>query len=675
MGSFYFLHNVVYSLHADKCSDIVIRNSKGSMQMNIAQDVTVQVRVYLFGRFSVQIRQAGDTWREISAEEWGHCSYARCLLKVLLCSPQRAAERGTLLARIWPNAESDASLCKLLNNAAYHLHVALQDQGNLLKKVGSRGNTGYELADQALIWTDVDACEGLLQKAESLSDDLPLLRETLQEAATYFARGPFLAQEEHVWCYGRRADLARKDYRCRMQLAEVCARLGQFGQAEEMYNALLAENPSAEEVLEQLMRLYHRQGLPHLAWRCYLDARALVEKDEGLPLSPTLEELAQQLRHSSSESLLALPVPAHELVGAQVIGQAGQPSEKQSLDLQRRSFLQNALSLAGASFLTLDPFGTHADLLLRLTHALRKPSHVDAVALDGLEQRLTLYWQYRSQSGNRDLLASVEEYLYKVTSLLESSLLPDVRDRLCLIATHAALLMGTLVYDLGQHAQARRCYKLALDAARQAQNDDLQALVLGWMTFSWTYSDQPQQALIYAQKGRALANKGHDVVLQSWLASIEAEIQALLHNKDACFQALSQAEKMESASLHPNRYALFHTFDDSLFNGYKGACLKRLYDSGDPQSHLLLEQAQRVLRTAIATRPRANNLIDFAWTLAQQKELEEACRYAGASLEFIQRRQSHTSFQRLLALRRDLDPWSELAAVKDLDEHIKLLRL
>lgn len=643
--------------------------------MIIAQDVTVQVRVYLFGRFSVQLRQGGDAWREISPEEWGYCSYARCLLKVLLCSPQRAAERGTLLARIWPNAESDASLCKLLNNATYHLHLALRDQGNLLKKVGSRGNTGYELADQALIWTDVDACEALLQKAEALSDDLPLLRETLQEAATYFARGPFLAQEEHVWCYGRRAELARKDYRCRMQLAEVCTRLGQFGQAEEMYNALLAENPSAEEVLEQLMRLYHRQGLPHLAWRCYLDARALVEKDEELPFSSTLEELAQQLRRPSSASLLALPVPAQEPVGAQAIGQGAQPSERQPQDPQRRSFLQNALSLAGASFLTLDPFGTHADLLLRLTHALRKPSHVDAVALDGLEQRLTLYWQYRSQSGNRDLLTSVEEYLYKVTSLLESSMLPDVRDRLCLIATHAALLMGTLVYDLGQHAQARRCYKLALDAARQAQNDDLQALVLGWMTFSWTYSDQPQQALIYAQKGRALANKGHDVVLQSWLASIEAEIQALLQNKDACFQALSQAEKMESSSLHPNRYALFHTFDDSLFNGYKGACLKRLYDPSDPQSHLLLEQAQRVLRTAIAARPRANNLIDFAWTLAQQKELEEACRYAGASLEFIQRRQSHTSFQRLLALRRDLDPWSELAAVKDLDEHIKLLRL
>src|SRR5581483_3860481 len=120
------------------------------MQMNTTQDITTQVRVYLFGRFSTQIRQADGTWREISSEEWGHCSYARCLLKVLLCSPQRAAERGILLARIWPSAESDASLCKLLNNAVYHLHLALRDQGNLLKKVGSRGNTGYELADQAL---------------------------------------------------------------------------------------------------------------------------------------------------------------------------------------------------------------------------------------------------------------------------------------------------------------------------------------------------------------------------------------------------------------------------------------------------------------------------------------------------------------------------------------------
>lgn len=644
------------------------------MQMNTTHDVTAQVRVYLFGRFSAQVRQADGTWREISSEEWGRCSYARCLLKVLLCSPQRAAERGTLLARIWPNAGSDASQCKLLNNAAYHLHQALQDQGHLLKKIGSRGNSGYELADQTLIWTDVDACEALLQQAESQTDNLPLLRGTLQEAVAYFARGPFLAQEEAFWCYGRRADLARKDYRCRMQLAEICARLGQFGQAEEMYNALLAENPSAEEALEQLMLLYHRQGLPHLAWRCYQDARALVEKDEGLPFSPALEELAQHLRHTSSEPLLALPEPSvHELVGARA--SSHQALEKQPQTPQRRTFLQSALGLAGASLFTLDAHGIHSDLLLRLTHALKKPSHVDAAALEGLEQRVTQYWQYRPQAGNHDLLASVEEYLYKVTSLLESSLLPDTRDRLCLIATHAALLMGTLFYDLGQHAQARNCYKLALDAARQAQNEDLQAIVLGWTSFSWTYSDQPQQALVYAQKGRALANKGHDIVLQSWLAAIEAEIQALLRNKDACFKALSQAEKMESSSLHANHYALFHFFDDSLLNGYKGACFKRLYDPTDPQSRLLLEQARQVLREAIKTRPRANNLIDFAWTLAQQKELEEACRYAGASLEFIQRRQSHTSLQRLLALRRNLDPWSELAVVKDLDERIRLLRL
>ena len=642
--------------------------------MNITQDVTTQVRVYLFGRFSVQVRQADDAWREISSEEWGHCAYARCLLKVLLCSPQRAAERGTLLARIWPNAENDASMYKLLSNAAYHLHQALQDQGQLLKKVGSRGNSGYELADQALIWTDVDACEALLQEAESLPDDLPLLRETLQEAVAYFARGPFLAQEEGFWCYGRRADLARKDYRCRIQLAELFARLGQFGQAEEMYNALLAENPSAEEALEQLMRLYHQQGLPHLAWRCYQDTRALVEKDEGLPFSSALEELAQHLRHTSPEPLLALSEsPAHELVGARAIGH--QVPEKQPPDPQRRSFLQNALSLAGASLLTLDLYGIHSDLLPRLTHALKKPSHVDAVALDGLEQRLTRYWQCRPQAGSHDLLPSVEEYLYKVTSLLESSLLPDTRDRLCLVATHAALLMGTLFYDLSQHVQARNCYKLALNAARQAQNEDLQAVVLGWTSFSWTYSDEPQQALFYAQKGRALANQGYDVVLQSWLAAIEAEVQASLRNKDACFQALAQAEKMESPSLHENRYALFHYFDNSLLNGYKGACLKRLYDPADPQSRLQLEQGRQVLREAIKTRPRANNLIDFAWTLAQQKELEEACKYACASLEFIQRRQSQTSLQRLLALRRDLKPWSELAVVKDLDEHIRRLRL
>lgn len=638
-----------------------------------SHDVTAQVRVYLFGRFCAQVRQADGAWQEISTERWGRCSYARCLLNVLLCSPRRTAERGVLLSRIWPDAESDTSLYRLLNNAAYYLRQALQDQGHLLKKTGSRGASGYELADQMLIWTDVDACEELLEQSESLHNDPLLLQATLQEAATYFARGPFLAQEERFWCYGRRAELTRKDYRCRMQLAEICTHLRQFGAAEAIYNALLAENPSAEEALEQLMRLYHRQGLPHLAWRCYQDTCTLVAREEGLPFSPALAELAERLRHATPSLTPAASVPLRTL--AAPVGQAAPAPGRHLPALARRAFLQNALSVAGASLLTLDTFGVQPDVLLRLTNALKRPSRTDTMVLEGLEQRMIQYWQYRPRAGSRDLLASVEEYLYKITALLESSSLPDTRDRLCVITAHTALLAGTLYYELGLHVQARPYYKLALEAARQAQNDDLQALVLGWTTFSWTYSHQPYHALVYVQKGSALAQQGHDIVLQSWLAAIEAEIQAHLNHQEACLQALARAEAMESSSLHANRYVLFHSFDDTLFNGYQGACFKRLYDPGDPRSHSLLTRAQQALKQALTTQRKANTLIDFSWTLVQHKEIEEACAYASEALELIEQRQSRTSLQRLLAVRYDLRPWARLTAVQDLDARIGSLRV
>lgn len=641
-----------------------------------------RIRVYLFGLFSVQRQEADGAWREIASEEWSGNLYARALLKLLLCSPQRAAERGTLLTRIWPSAENDTSLQKLLTNAAYSLREALQDQGCLLKKVGTRGNSSYELADQTLIWSDVDACEAILRTIDSLPPEAPGLLALLQEAARYFARGPFLAQDEALWCYGRRAELARKAYRCRVQLAEVWTRQGQFGQAEEIYNALLAENPSAEEVLERLMRLYHRQGLPHLAWRCYQDTRTLLEKDGSLPFSSSIEALARQLRHAS---LPATPEPVGAYASASTLSFAEnlleeepvQESRRLNMDQNRRTLLQNAMGFVGTTMLPISSHAAYPQLLERLAHALKKPSSIDSTTLHLLSQRTTNYWRitYDRAMPSGALLSRVAEHLQKLTLLLEGSLSPDTRDRLSSITSRTALLAGALFFELGDYEESRAYYHLAMSAAQETQDSDQQALILGWTTFSWTYADQPREALTYAQGGRAAAKQGDDIFLQSWLAAIEAEIQAHLQERGACLQALSQAEKIEAAPHQDNRYVLYHHFDDSLLNGYRGACFKQLYDATDTQSRHFLQQAQQALLEAVAQRRRSNNLVDLSWTLVQQQEIEEACQRAGEALVFIQQKQSITSFRRLLAVRHDLAPWAETAAVKGLDERMNALRL
>ncbi len=112
-------------------------------------------------------------------------------------------------------------------------------------------------------------------------------------------------------------------------------------------------------------------------------------------------------------------------------------------DTSLRSLSSSPSQLIGATL--IEPFVTFNTLLLeRLSYALARPSSVDETTPGYLETRTQHYWRDRQSAviASCDLLSHVWDHLGKITVLLEGSLLPTIRIRLCALADEAACIEG-----------------------------------------------------------------------------------------------------------------------------------------------------------------------------------------------------------------------------------------
>ena len=343
--------------------------------------------------------------------------------------------------------------------------------------------------------------------------------------------------------------------------------------------------------------------------------------------------------------------------------------------VNRREFGHRVLQIGSGAFLVY-----HAELLERLTRALKNPSTIDERMLRYLERRTEDYWRDRHGAvlASDNLLDYVFEHFHKVTELLEGALLPAVRIRLCCIASGIAQLAGHLLFDMGDFTHARQFHLVAISAAQEGNNQALEAAAWGRISFTWTYSGNAPEALNCIHEARRLATRSANTMVRAYLAAVEAEIQAILGDRESCLQALHAAEEIGDHQ-YPNEELYWLRFDRSRLAGYQGTCFKRLYHRDDAQTHSFLEDAQRALTDALALldpariQRRPALLIDVASTNAQQENVEGACERAIEALSITAQTKSRTVVQRLFTLRSELEPWKETKDVKNLDEQIALL--
>src|SRR5450755_928048 len=641
-------------------------------------------RIWLCGTFRVE-RRLGNGYEPIRTTEWGGSSYPRLLLKALLCCPGRQARRDALLDMLWPDAELEQAV-QNLNTAVTRLRrVLAPSKGEASLLLTDEDSRVYRLAEQSLLWVDVDVALTRLSEAERRGRTSPEALSQLEEAESYLSKGMILQDEEGQWAAGRRATVEQARYRCRLWLAEAYVQQQMPGQAETILNLLLEEDPIDEDVLARLMLLLHRQGMTHQALRRY---HAFIEIAAREELEPTedVRLLAERLRSEKQRSVSdpkhhsidwgeSIEHPSQEMYAiATEIVQPFKEAESQMLRSSRRQLMQQVLSATGMVMVA------PSSLLEQFAQVLARPSTIDEATFRYLETRTAHYWRDRHSAmvASSLLLGYVLEHLQKILTFLEGSFLPSERRRLCALASGTAQLIGHLFFDLSDHRHARKFHEKAIQAAQEANNTALEAAAWGRMSFTWSYSGNVQKALPYIQQARSLAAGKTAQVVQDYLSAIEAEVQAMLHDREASLKALGEAEWINKQPENgEDQYWL--RFDRSRLAGYQGTCFQRFYRPEDPQTSAFLLQAQKNLKEALALlspsmiQRRPALLIDLARTFTQQSEIEEACDHAIQAIIILAQLQSRTGIRRLLTLRRDMNPWLDTSYVKNVDEHLEAL--
>lgn len=104
---------------------------------------------------------ASGAWKPVPKSQWKNNRPARSVFKRLLVQPGRRLTRGAIEDDIWSEAENLDAVAKQVYNAISLI------RGIIGKSRVTCWEATYTLADQSLIWTDLDACSALLKEAEN----------------------------------------------------------------------------------------------------------------------------------------------------------------------------------------------------------------------------------------------------------------------------------------------------------------------------------------------------------------------------------------------------------------------------------------------------------------------------------------------------------------------------
>lgn len=681
------------------------------------------IRVYVFGEFTLErLMSATDEagaaprYERVSTDVWGGRGPAQSLLKCLLCHHRRRALKDELVEALWPEPEDEErdrhlkSVERACDAAASVLRNVLRITGgeSLLTTISSSEGTTYKLPDQSRMWTDADAFEALVDRALRATDAQEAL--PVWEAAYRLAqRGEFLEDDRYRdWAVARRERLRGKIGECVYALADLYAAQQRSDLARDLLWDAVTASPTDEDALYRLLLLLEQQGRYQAARQVYRRAQEVAEQD-GLPLAPRIHALAKRIREqgatpeANQPGTMITPLPFATAIGArsesfipdlppvdgqhtalpllsQAIAQgiltAMREIGGQEMDKLRRRLLGQAIGLTGAALFTpLDGF-MHTDALERLAHALKKPTQVDQLTLTHLEsvtRKERLRFVTSEGADWYDLFCEASGHLDVLIRLLEQTQSTPTYTLLCTLASETTLLIGDMFFNAGQNDTSRRYYTLALETAKEAHHDVLQAVILGRMGFLPIYSGTPDQALPLIEQARSLVTQNAADIVPAWLWAITAEAYANMGEAPACAHALEQAEwllnrgrtgQVPLAFEENTAHALFGPLKLLAF---QGTCFIRLRQP---------EAAQAVLHThldslsATHLHHQSITLVDLGMANALQGDMKEACHYASRALSLVAQTGSGRVLQRAVHLRRELDPWKNTPSVRQLDEHL-----
>lgn len=355
-------------------------------------------------------------------------------------------------------------------------------------------------------------------------------------------------------------------------------------------------------------------------------------------------------------------LPADELGLVEEAVEAAETVDKED-DVRRRQFLQYMSVVTGATMLDWD----------RLAAMLRgQLGPGDRVLVDDLEVITRSYARQVETVAPGSLLPALRSHLAVLSGSLHAGQPDEVRRRLLSLTGETAVLAGRLSWLLDNRGEARQCWNLACDLAKEAGDDTLLAEALGNQRV--LYSTIPNRGQ-YGRPDRALAVLDAAVgrltptsspYARMMVLLLRAEDHAAIGNADASQRDLEAAEAalISAGGPHDGYYALW---DAGRIAGYRGSCALAL-DRPEEASTVL--EAALGQTSALLIGQRCAVMTDLATAYAMQREVEHSAALLMQCADTAERTGMGELLQRVHGARVRLDPWRDAPEVRLLDERL-----
>jgi tetratricopeptide (TPR) repeat protein len=298
-----------------------------------------------------------------------------------------------------------------------------------------------------------------------------------------------------------------------------------------------------------------------------------------------------------------------------------------------------------------------------------RPLHVSEATVHNLESVTAAYRRMYHTVAAHDLIDDVAQHAQTTAGFWRRTADPELRRSLAAAASEITMLAGRMsFFDLGRPSQAEPYYQDALEAAQDAGDRPMQAVVLGNKSFLPRSRGDFASALQLLDQAKRLVPD--DPVVRSWAMALEAMTQAWAQEPTQSLATLEAAETVLDAGTPEAAPAWFDYYDRPRLAGFKGQVHIRL---AQPETaHAVLEEAMGALDPD-AAKQRACYLADQATVCVDEGEVDQACQLGIQALQLLGEVEYETGVQRIRDLRVKLRPWRDHPAVADLTEQLLLV--
>ena len=297
------------------------------------------------------------------------------------------------------------------------------------------------------------------------------------------------------------------------------------------------------------------------------------------------------------------------------------------------------------------------DLEVAELAATMRPAGVSTAMFDHLERTVCRIHEQFARIPPTELLPIVNKHLRAVVRLLSSGQPIPRRRRLCSIAGHLAGQRAWLMFDLGFTDEAEAWYELALEPAREADDDPLAAWLFGaWSVVAFDRRDC-HEALRLLGGARQHANRADDSPVDGWVHALEARAHASLGDTPAARDAICCA-----------RQRTWHVADDTYRHGMDVRHGELNIDYYDGSGRLALGDipaARGAFENALVTQDsghikgRAVITLQLAMTYALSNDVDRAVDLAVAAWSIPARQRIGPIAERMHQLRSMLPPTAD----------------